>query len=193
MIVVFDLELTAWPGSAERNWSAPGEHPEIIQIGAVRLDENLDEVAAVDLAVKPRLNPILSDYIKDLTGITQERIDGEGIDLGDALARLAALADGAHALCCNGGDAQWIDRNVTLAGIANPLAGALFVNVSPHFRRATGRGTHVVSSSLPEVFGFSDTGRAHDGLADARAIAEALRRTLPRKSPSTLIAILESP
>mgnify|MGYP003746969009 FL=1 len=33
--VIFDLELTSWPGINERNWSRPNEHREIIQIGAV--------------------------------------------------------------------------------------------------------------------------------------------------------------
>lgn len=190
MLVIFDLELTAWPGSMARNWSGPGEYPEIIQIGAVRLDGNLCETGALDVVVKPRLNPILSDFITDLTGITQERIDREGIDVIEALSRLAALAEGAGAILCNGADDAWIRRNVTLLGIDDPLAGRRFGSLSPYFRRAAGRETHVVSSSLPQVFGFATTGRAHDGLADARAIAEALRRTLPSGGAASLLSLL---
>ena len=37
-VVVFDTEFTAWQGSMERGWSGPGEHKEIVQIGAVLLD-----------------------------------------------------------------------------------------------------------------------------------------------------------
>jgi len=188
MLVVFDLELTAWPGSAARNWSAPGEHPEIIQIGAVRLDGALREIAAFDLAVRPRLNPILSEYIKDLTGLTQERIDREGVELTVALARLAALASDAFALVSNGRDQDCILRNVALIGIGNPLAAMRFLDLGPHFRHSAGREAHVVSSTLPEVFGFAPSGRIHDGLADARAVAEALRRTLPRGGLSALLA-----
>lgn len=187
MTVVFDLELTAWPGSAQRDWSAPGEHPEIIQIGAIRLDAELREVTAIDLVVRPRLNPVLSDYIKDLTGLTQERIDGEGVDLEAALKRLAELAGGSRALLSNGRDEDWILRNVALVGIANPLAAMRFLDLGPHFRRAAARETHVVSSTLPTLFGFSSPGRTHDGLADARAVAEALRRTLPRGGLSALL------
>ncbi len=179
MLVVFDLELTAWPGSAARGWTGPGEYPEIIQIGAVRLDAGLRETGTLDLAVKPRLNPTLSDYIMDLTGIAQERIDREGIDIALALGRLADFADGARLLLCNGGDDAWLRQNARLADIADPLAGATFGSVSRHFSRAAVRDRHVVSSDLPAVFGFAAPGRAHDGLGDARAIAEALRRTLP--------------
>lgn len=190
MIVIFDLELTAWPGSAQRNWSGPGEHPEIIQIGAVRLDHELSEIGALDLAIRPRLNPVLSDYIIKLTGLTQERVDRDGVALADGLAHLARFSEGARVLLCNGGDAQWIAHNVDLAKIENPLASMRFASLSHHFRHAAGRTAHVVSSTLPEVLGFTLPGRAHDGLADARAIAEALRRTLPCGGISALLASL---
>jgi inhibitor of KinA sporulation pathway (predicted exonuclease) len=189
MIVVFDLELTAWPGSAKRNWSGAGEHPEIIQIGAVRLDAELREIAMLDVAVRPMLNPVLSDYITDLTGLTQKRIDTEGIDLGEALSRLAGLVADADVLASNGADVDYIHRNVALAEIENPLADMRFVNLSPHFCRAAGREAHIVSATLPDVFAFSMPGRTHDGLADARAVAEALRRTLPRGGLSALTSL----
>ncbi len=190
MLVIFDLEVTAWPGSARRNWSGPGEYPEIIQIGAVSLDGDLREIATLDLAVKPRLNPILSDYIIRLTGLSQDRVDREGVDLGEALRRLSGFAAGSRALLCNGGDGAWIRRNVELAGIENPLSPMTFASLSGHFRQAAGRDSHVISSELPEVFEFPMPGRAHDGLGDARAIAEALRRTLPRGGLSALLGAL---
>lgn len=188
MLVVFDLELTAWPGSAARGWTGPGEYPEIIQIGAVRLDAGLREADTLDLAVKPRLNPTLSDYITGLTGIAQERIDREGVDIAVALWRLADFADGARMLLCNGGDDAWLRQNARLAGIADPFAAATFGSLSRHFSRAAVRDRHVVSSDLPSVFGFAAIGRAHDGLGDARAIAEALRRTLPEGGVEAVLA-----
>lgn len=190
MLVVFDLELTAWPGSAARGWTGPGEYPEIIQVGAVRLDAGLRETGTLDLAVKPRLNPILSDFIVGLTGITQERIDREGVDVAEALSRLAGFADGARILLCNGGDHAWLRQNARLAGITDPLAALAFGSLSLHFRRAAGQDRHVVSSDLPSTFGFAASGRAHDGLGDARAIAEALRRTLPDGGADALIRSL---
>lgn len=179
MLIIFDLELTAWPGSSARGWSGPGEYMEIIQIGAVRLDADLHETGALDLVIKPRLNPTLSDFIIDLTGITQERVDREGVDIAEALSRLADFARGARMLLCNGADDDWLRQNARLAGIADPLATAAFGRLSRHFRRVVARDRHVVSSDLPQIFGFAMPGRAHDGLADARAIAEALRRTMP--------------
>ncbi len=195
MLVIFDLELTAWPGSAARGWTGPGEYPEIIQIGAVCLDAGLRETGTLDLAVKPRLNPILSDFIISLTGITQERVDREGVDIAEALSRLANFAADARMLLCNGGDYAWLRQNARLAGTVDPLAAAAFGSLSRHFSRAAARDRHVVSSDLPLVFGFVAPGRAHDGLSDARAIAEALRRTLPQTGIESVIrsAMNETP
>jgi inhibitor of KinA sporulation pathway (predicted exonuclease) len=76
-LVVFDLEWTAWPGSFERDWSGPGELREIIQFGAVKADvaNNLAETGHFECFARPTVNPILSDYIIALTGITQPDVD----------------------------------------------------------------------------------------------------------------------
>ena len=68
--VIFDLELTSWPGSNERNWSLPDEHREIIQIGAVKIETegDMQEINTFQILVRSLINPILSDYIIDLTG-----------------------------------------------------------------------------------------------------------------------------
>ena len=80
-IIVFDTEFTAWPGSQERNWGAPGEYKEIVQIGAVKIEtENFVETDSLDIFIRPQLNPILSDYFIKLTGITQKVVDENGVN-----------------------------------------------------------------------------------------------------------------
>ena len=170
MIVIFDLELTAWPGSVQRNWSGPGEYAEIIQIGAVRLDDEMCEIGALDLAVKPRLNPILSDYIVGLTGLTQERVDRDGVSLEAGLARLARFAEGSQALLCNGGDAEWIRHNVGLAKIDNPLGGMS--------RRRCPRLSASTSPAMPMT--VSPTRARYRRPCAGRCPAEASPLCLPR-------------
>ena len=74
-VVIFDLEFTAWEGSMESRWMRPGELTEIVQIGAVKLDAaSLKEVDAFEMLVKPRVNPVLSDYLVSLTGIGNRQL-----------------------------------------------------------------------------------------------------------------------
>lgn len=67
--IIFDLEATCWEGSSK------GRLNEIIEIGAVKLDENLNEVDCFQCFVKPTQNPELSEFCTKLTSITQKDIE----------------------------------------------------------------------------------------------------------------------
>lgn len=59
-LVVYDTEFTSWPGFRAQGYKAPGRYPEIIQIGAVKLDAaSLEECDAFEIFVQPRVNPVL--------------------------------------------------------------------------------------------------------------------------------------
>jgi len=67
---IVDLECTCW----DREDPNRSFH-EIIEIGAVLLDDNLEEIAEFQTFVRPTFNRTLSEYCKDLTSITQEQVD----------------------------------------------------------------------------------------------------------------------
>ena len=80
---ILDIEYTAWKKSLENNWNKDNEWREIIQIGAILISHKNNQykiVSELNLYVKPTINPTLSQYIIDLTGITQEQIDVHGIN-----------------------------------------------------------------------------------------------------------------
>ncbi|OJX68153.1 3'-5' exonuclease [Magnetospirillum sp. 64-120] len=173
--VVYDLEFTSWEGAQARRWSGPGEHREIVQIGAVRLDRDWRELASFQVLVKPRRNPRLSDYFTALTGIGQHMLDQDGIEPEDALGRFAHFVGPDSPILSNGPDHMVIDENCGLLGIANPFAGR-GTNVHPHLCQALGRGSFS-SADLPTLLGFDPHGRGHTALTDARNVASALRLT----------------
>ena len=80
--VILDLEWTSWKGNhcgnnqeKRKSW----KKKEIIQIGAVKFDKNYKIVDKLNIYVKPIFNPILSDYIKNLTKISQKKLEKKGI------------------------------------------------------------------------------------------------------------------
>ena len=82
--VILDLEWTSWRGNyfgknlfsqKRKAW----QKKEIIQIGAIKFDKNYKIIDRLNLYVKPKFNPILSDHIKNLTGINQEKLEKKGI------------------------------------------------------------------------------------------------------------------
>jgi len=66
--IVLDLEATC----KENDRSFPNE---TIEIGAVKLDSDFNIISTYNKFIKPKLNPVLTQFCKDLTSITQADID----------------------------------------------------------------------------------------------------------------------
>jgi len=67
--IVFDLEATCWNGHA------PVDMQEIIEIGALFINDYGEVEKEFSRFVKPKLAPTLSMYCKELTSISQKDID----------------------------------------------------------------------------------------------------------------------
>lgn len=178
-VVVYDLEYTAWEGSHARRWSGPGEHRELVQVGAVRVHprDGFAESAAFSLLVTPRINPRLSGYFTELTGITQAALDADGVAFATAMERFAAFLEGAALALANGIDHDVLVENGRLHGVPLPFPDHLFVNVAPLLRAAAG-GVAVSSGTLHRHFPGVPALPAHDALSDARMVASALKRVV---------------
>ncbi len=66
--IILDLEATCWQ-------KRDGRKNEIIEIGAVCIDEHKNTLAEFARFVRPQKHPILSDFCKELTTITQAEVD----------------------------------------------------------------------------------------------------------------------
>ena len=186
--VVFDLEFTAWPGSMEHRWLRPGEFREVVQIGAVKIDaETLAEVGTFDALIKPRLNPVLSPYLEDLTGVTNAAVAERGIDFADAYRAFVRFADGAPLLAF-GRDDLVLKDNLALYGLKDEPPLPPHVNIVPWLVEAgiDTRGLH--ACDIAEATGTRFEGRRHDALADARSVALGIRTLVARGAPNLLLA-----
>jgi 3'-5' exoribonuclease 1 len=72
--IVFDLEATCIDKVKFLNEAETFQN-ETIEIGAVKVNEKGEVVDTFNRFVRPILNPILTDYCKDLTKITQKDVD----------------------------------------------------------------------------------------------------------------------
>ncbi len=174
--VLLDTEYTAWPGSFERGWSGPNEYKEIIQVGMILIKEGLEEEASLKLFVKPVKNPILSDYIKNLTHISQEEVDS-GMILENCVLKIKEFI-GDLPTYAYGSDEAIIRENCELIGIEFPfpneripdIRGIIFptlktLNIDP---KGYSSGTLISA--------FSDQPlHAHDAVNDMRNLLEAIK------------------
>ena len=92
--IVLDLEATCWDkGMKYQN--------EIIEIGALKINETKEIVSEFQSFVKPIRFPILSDFCKELTSITQEQVDAAAhfYEIIAAFKEWAEIEKEAYVLC----------------------------------------------------------------------------------------------
>ncbi len=182
--VLFDTEFTAWAGSMDRRWGGPGEHKEIVQIGAVLVDaRTLVERSSFQVLVRPVKNPVLSDYLVDLTRITNERLAREGVDFATGVTRFLAFAEDA-VLHCYGRDDRIIAANAALLGLAHVWPDRPALNLKDWLLEVGVPLAGVNSGALSKHVGSVSQGVAHDALVDARSLAEAVRYLVAKGAPN---------
>ena len=165
-IILFDTEFTSWEGAQERNWSGENEYKEIIQVGAVKMDLNSGAVTeTLNISIKPTLNPILSDYIKDLTGITQEEVDN-GLNLQTATLKFLHFCSG-NPVFSWGRDIDVVNEDLSLKNLPT-IPDENFFNLRdwlvpryPEFEKAN-------SGSLARLHNLDGliNGKEHDAIYD---------------------------
>jgi inhibitor of KinA sporulation pathway (predicted exonuclease) len=185
--VVFDLEFTAWEGSLESGWTRPGELSEVVQIGAIKLDAiSLKEVDAFDMLVRPRVNPVLSDYLAALTGITNAAIDRRGVDFVTAYRAFLDFVGGARTFA-HGRDDRILAGNLKLYGWERTLPLPEYTNAIPWF---TAQGLDLKgkrASDVAELAGAVFDGHKHNALADARGVAAGFAALIGRGAPNPFL------
>ena len=108
--ILYDTEFTAWPDSQHTNWE--GKNRELVRISALRIDLQLRVVKIFDVLCRPVIEPILSPYFIDLTGITQEQIETEGVSISKGLAQFFSFCEGSDSILSYGNDRPVIEENL---------------------------------------------------------------------------------
>lgn len=174
-IVVYDLEFTAWPGSNSRKWSESWELREVIQLAAIKVAISRNGamiVSTFNELVKPCVNPILSDYIIELTGINQSTIDEMGVDFQSALIQFHHFCqEGKLACYAWGGDEQVLRENCTINKHTMPEFAAGFVNLQQIALSRKLAGANLASGDVAKHLGESLDGHKHNALFDVRSLA----------------------
>ncbi|MCK4860258.1 MAG: exonuclease domain-containing protein [Candidatus Omnitrophica bacterium] len=173
-IIIFDAEYTTWEGALERGWSGPGEHRELVQIGAIRVNtQTLKETDSFEIFIKPSINPILAPYFIELTGITQKIVDEKGISFAIAWQRFIAWMGGDFAYSF-GNDIVVIQENCKLFDVPLLVKRERFKNICNLFEKYGINTDQYHSSTIVRAFGKEPRSGAHNALTDARSILDGL-------------------
>lgn len=180
-LILFDLEYTAWEGSNARKWSEPWEHREIIQVAAVRIavNESVTEHGSFNCLVKPKLNPVLSPYIVQLTGINQIEIDQCGLDFSQAFSSFYSFThQGQIPLFCYGDDPLVLLENLALNAMGCPAFPAGVYDIRLIFENVGIDTRPYTSGTIHQAVGLDFPHTAHNALNDVRSLVVTIHHLL---------------
>ena len=168
--IVLDMEWNQpWPGSpsAQKTLSVP-IRGEIIQIGAVRITEELVVADEFQVMVKPKVYRHLNRRVSKLTGIKEARLREEGIPFREAMERFRAWCGEEVVFLTWGFDDIGILReNLRLYGMEEGWTEHWY-NAQMIFNAQTdGSTSQKALKTAMEAFGIEASRPAHDALGDA--------------------------
>jgi inhibitor of KinA sporulation pathway (predicted exonuclease) len=153
---------------------------ETIEIGLVVIDlETLEIVDEFQRFVRPQINPILTDFCRELTSIQQADVDSAGTyaEVGQELGALIAQYPNAAWASWGDYDARQLERDAGFAACPSLLEAL------PHFNaRKWHAGLYDNRSKglmqTVESLGLKWQGNYHRGIDDAKNVASIIMEML---------------
>lgn len=153
---------------------------EIIEIGAVRLDSDLEVVGDFDSFVRPATEPVLSPFCQQLTTISQADVDAAD-SFPAVFSRFLEWIGAADYRLCSWGayDVTQFRRDCRRHGVVFPdRFEKQHVNLKELFAESQDVGRCELPAAFEHV-GLSLVGTYHRGIDDARNIARIAQVVLP--------------
>ncbi len=149
---------------------------EVIQIGAVKLSEELDIIGSYRITVKPRFYKKIHRHVMRLTGIDQEQLD-HGVPLEEAMASFHRFCgDDSVFLTWGPDDMPMLFDNLRANKLECPFLSRYY-DMQPMFNRETdGEKRQRSLEYAMEYFGIEMNLPAHDALNDAYFTAKVAQR-----------------
>lgn len=179
--IVFDLEFNQaynnkLTEASESSLKCPFE---IIQVGAVKLNENLETEGTLDRLVKPQIFQKLHPFIKEMTGITRNNLD-IAKNFKDVFEEFISLVDNKNTILCVWGtaDMRELFRNAKFHGLNTGAIPRKYINLQYYMSKflSCEKGTNIGLKSTVELLGIAHNNEFHNAYSDAYFTAEIFKR-----------------
>lgn len=171
--VLLDFEATCsnGPGPVQ----VPRNEMEIIEIGAIAVDENLNTLSEFSRFVRPVRHPILSNFATELTTITQADVDGAETfyEVAADLALWAAENEISWWGSWGKYDRSQLTQDVQFHRVPDPLPQPHF-NVKEAFTARQSIKRRLGLGGAVKLAGLQFEGTAHRAISDTRNIVRLL-------------------
>ncbi|HEY1195360.1 3'-5' exonuclease [Flavobacterium sp.] len=169
-IIIIDLEATCWQGAVPK-----GQQNEIIEIGLAVLDTETGEISKnKGILVKPQRSSV-SLFCTELTTITQDLLDQNGVSFEDAINQLVDEYNPDLYTWASYGqyDLNMLTKQCKSFGISYPM-GDEHINVKEYFAEKFGLVKPTGMNGALHMLNIPLEGTHHRGIDDAKNIAKIL-------------------
>ena len=172
--IIYDIEATCW------GKYAPPKQQETIEIGALMLDRYGEVQDTFHRYVRPKLNPLLSNYCFDLTGLEQETIDRAAYfpDVAEDFQDWIEVFDEDYMLCSWGSfDQKILMSDCDLYNMETKWLEP-YMNLRRQYQTMKRSRRNQGLKYVVEKEGFEFTGTNHEAIADAENLAKVFIKYL---------------
>ncbi|TXB61814.1 3'-5' exonuclease [Phaeodactylibacter luteus] len=172
--IVYDIEATCWEGRP------PNKVQETIEIGAVSLNRFGEVLGTFNKFIRPVLNPNLSMFCRNLTGIPQEYVDRsmEFPEVVEVFQDWALVFEEDYLLCAWGSfDQKQLIRDCELHRLESDWLEPYF-NVKKEYQQLKRLRKPWGLRKCVEREGFEFTGDHHRAIDDAENLAKVFAKYL---------------
>lgn len=182
--IVFDLEFNQGykyrrkSKRKKRDLTNPKCPFEVIQIGVIKLDENLENVSEMNALVKPSIYKNIHPFISDMTGITTDELNGAKV-FKEVFKDFVNLLDEDSVLCPWGvGDIRELVKNINYHKLDRSLIPSLYIDIqretSNHL--STPKGNCIGLENAAKSLDIPIESDFHDAFNDAYYTAEIFKK-----------------
>lgn len=167
--IIYDLEATCW------ETKTTDKVQEVIEIGAIMLDENARIVDRFESFIRPKINPLLSKFCTKLTSISQIDVNRADFfpDVADDFKEWIGWYDEEDYLLCSWGffDQLALAKDCKLHDMDDEWTKP-HISLKHQYQAFRGLPKPIGLKKAVEIEGFEFTGTHHRGIDDAENLAK---------------------
>lgn len=165
---------------------------EIIQIGAVKLDEALNTIGSFNEFVKPQIYSKLHPYVAEITGISMNHLS-KALYFDEALDKFKLFLGNSENILCVWGlvDITELFRNIRFYSLEHNDISKKYINLQQHASRYFGcpKGINIGLSNAVSLLELEESYKFHDALGDAYYTSEIFKNIYSKSIKPTHYSI----
>jgi DNA polymerase III epsilon subunit-like protein len=157
---------------------------EIIQIGAIKLNDNFQTVGSLDILVKPEIYTELNPFVRGLTGLTKEELDTGKSFKEMYFEFMEFIKDDKSILCVWGvADIKELFRNIEYHELDTSTVPTEYINIQSCASKDLNcqKGINIGLSNAAQLLGIPIENQLHNAFNDAYYTTEVFKKIYTKK------------